>query len=234
MELDKFHVFYGSLSPVYHRYAVAGSDERIGRGLINSAHAAGRHEGDFGEECIYLTGFQIEHISSVTFDVGSLPRNGYSEMVLRKNLDGEMLFENSDVGVLFDSPYQTVLNFRTRVILVVQDAKFGMSAFPVKVEFPFFVFIEIDPPADEFFDLRRSFFYDFLDCGAVAEPVAGDHRVFDMFLKVVYQRVGYRGYATLCEIGICLLQFCFAYERHFSFVCYFQGKTHSGYPGTDD
>ena len=140
MELDKFHVFYGSLSPVYHRYAVAGSDERIGRGLINSAHAAGRHEGDFGEECIYLTGFQIEHISAVTFDVGSLPRNSYSEVVLRKNLDGEMLFENSDVGVLFDSPYQAVLNFRTRVVLVVQDAKFGMSAFPMKVEFSFFVF----------------------------------------------------------------------------------------------
>lgn len=71
---------------------------------------------------------------------GVCPCNSYSEVVLRKNLDGEMLFENSDVGVLFDSPYQAVLNFRTRVVLVVQDTKFGRSAFPMKVEFSFFVF----------------------------------------------------------------------------------------------
>ena len=76
--------------------------------------------------------------------------------------------------------------------------------------------------------------HDLLDSGSVAEPVAGYHGVFDMFFEVVDQRVGYRGYTTLSKIGVGLFQFGFANEGYFSFVCYFESKTHSGDTGTDD
>ena len=49
---------------------------------------------------------------------------------------------------------QAVLNFGAGIIFMVQDTKLRMTSFPVKIELSFFVFIEIDPPADEFFDLR--------------------------------------------------------------------------------
>ena len=55
-----------------------------------------------------------------------------------------------------------------------------------------------------------------------------------MFLEVIYQGVGYRGYATLCKKCIGLFQFGFANEGYFSFVSHFEGITHSGDTGTDD
>ena len=51
---------------------------------------------------------------------------------------------------------QTVLNLGSRIVFVVQDAEFGVTAFTVQVEVPFCIFIEIYTPTDQFLDLLWS------------------------------------------------------------------------------
>ena len=59
------------------------------------------------------------------------------------------------------------------------------------VEFSFFVFIEVYTPTDQFLYLCGSFTYDFFYSGTVTDPVTGNHCIFNMFFKIVYQQIGH-------------------------------------------
>ena len=86
---------------------------------------------------------------------------------------------------------QAVLNFGAGIIFMVQDTKLRMTSFSVKIELSFFVFIEVYTPTDQFLYLCGSFTYDFFYSGTVTDPVTGNHCIFNMFFKIVYQQIGH-------------------------------------------
>ena len=129
---------------------------------------------------------------------------------------------------------QTVLNLSSRIVFVVQDAEFGVTAFTVQVEVSFCIFIEIYTPTDQFLDLLWSITDNLFDGSPVAQPVTRDHGVLNVLVEVVNKQVGNRRYASLGKIRICFFEAGFADEGYFSFMCHFQGKTHSGDTGTNN
>ena len=63
---------------------------------------------------------------------------------------GEVVLEYVDVGIVAHGLDKAFLNFGSRVVLVVQDAEFGVSAFAVQVKVAVFVLVEVDAPLYEF------------------------------------------------------------------------------------
>ena len=77
VELHELHVFHRSFGTVNHGDAVSGSYQRIGRCLVYGSYAAGCHQRHLGQIGIYLSGFRVENVSAVAFDVRCLAGNGY-------------------------------------------------------------------------------------------------------------------------------------------------------------
>ena len=110
---------------------------------------------------------------------------------------------------------------------MVQDTELRMAAFAVQIEFAVLVLVEMHAPVDQLSDLFRSLTYHLFYGLPVADPVAGYHRIFDVFFKIIYGKIGYRGNAALRKIGICLFEAGFANKSDFPFMRHFQGKAHS-------
>ena len=72
---------------------------------------------------------------------------------------------------------------------MVQDTEFGVAAFAVQVKFSLFVLVELYAPVYKCLDLLRRFANHLLYCLPVTYPVAGNHGVFDMFVKIVNREV---------------------------------------------
>ena len=232
MELHELHVLDGTFGAIDHRDTVARRHQRIRGRLVDSADASGSHKRDFREERVDLPGLHIHDISAITFDMGRLARNGHTQMVLRQDFDGEVVLEDFNIGVCLNGTDKAVLYFCARIIFMVQDAEFRMSAFAMEVEISIRILVEIHTPTDQFLNLLRRVPNDLLHGGAVAQPISGNHRVFDMLVEVIYNQVRDRSDAALCEIGVRLFQSGLAHEGDASFVRHLQGKTHSGDAGT--
>ena len=154
-------------------------------------------------------------------------------MVLRNDFHRKEIGKYGDVGVLLHGFNQAFLYFRTRIVLVVQDAEFRVSAFFVQVEFSVIFFVEIHSPFNEFTDLSWSIaHYLFYGC-TVAYPVSGNHGVFDMLVEIVYRQIGDGGYPALCEISVCLFQPALQMRLLFLYAP-LQRKTHTGNSGADN
>lgn len=126
------------------------------------------------------------------------------------------------------------LYFGSRVVLVVQDAELRVSAFLVQVECSVFLLVEVHTPVDELLDLCGRVAHHLLHGGAVADPVARYHGVFDVLLEIVHGQVGYRGDASLCKIGVGLFHSGLTDEGYRPLFRHFQGEAHTGYPRADD
>lgn len=231
VELNELHVFYSPFGTVNHRDTIAGSHQRIGGSLVNSSDTTCRYQGHFRKECIDPS-VRIHDVSTVAFYIRRLAGDGDTQMVLRQYFNCKMIFKDSDVRMLLDRLYQAVLYLGTRIILMVKDAEFGMAAFTMQVEVPFFIFIEIDTPADQLFDLLRSVAHNLFNSIAIAEPVARNHCIFNMFIEVIDDQVCHRGDTPLCEICVSFFQISFAYQGNFPFTGYFKCETHSCNTGT--
>ena len=121
-----------------------------------------------------------------------------------------------------------LVDFSSCIVFVVQDTELGMASFFVEVEFSILFFIKIHSPFYQFLDLCRCFSHYFFYSRAVTDPIAGNHRVFNVFLEIVYFQVGNRCYTSLSKIGIGFFQSCFTNQGDFTFVSYFQCEAHSG------
>ncbi len=62
VELNELHILRRPFGTVNHRYAIARRNRRIGRGGIDVAHAARRHNGESGTKGLYLLRGQVQHI----------------------------------------------------------------------------------------------------------------------------------------------------------------------------
>ena len=85
----------------------------------------------------------------------------------------------------------------------------GLMGMEVKRSVVFLV--KVHAPADQLSDLLRCTFDNFFDGVAVAEPVAGDHGVVDMFVEIVYRKVCHRCHTALSESRVCFVESGFTY-----------------------
>ena len=110
---------------------------------------------------------------------------------------------------------------------MMQDAELAVTALAVQVKVAFLVLVEVHAPVDKCIDLLRGIGDNLLYRFGVAEPVAGNHRVVDMLLKVIDLKIGDTCHATLCEVGVGLIKGALAYERHLTGAGHFQSEAHS-------
>ena len=135
-----------------------------------------------------------------------------------------MVGQYGDVGVLLHSFNEAGLYLCTRIVLMVEDAEFGVAAFFVQVKLSVLLFVEVHSPFDEFLDLFGGIAHHLLYGFTVAYPVTRNHGIFDMLFKIVYGQIGDRGDTSLCKISVCLFQTCLTNEGYCSFMRYFQRK----------
>ena len=121
-----------------------------------------------------------------------------------------------------------------RVVGMMQDTELAVAALAVQVELALLVLIKVHTPAQQFLDLGGSLGNDLLHGLGVAEPVASDHRVVDMLVKVVHFQIGHCGHTTLSQVGVGLFHLGLAHQGYGSRLCHLQGKTHTGYTRADD
>ena len=234
MELDEFHVFHCSLGTVDHGNAVSRGHQRVGGMAVNGFATARCHDGDFGKEGIHLARRFVQHIGTVALDAGGVAGNDDSLVMLGNDFHSVMVGQYGDVGVLLQSFNEAGLYLCTRIVLMVEDAEFGVAAFFVQVKLSVLLFVEVHSPFDKLLDLFGGIAHHLLYSFTVAYPVTRNHGIFDMLFKIVYGQIGDRGDTSLCKISVCLFQTCLTDEGYCSFMRYFQRKTHTGKSGADN
>ena len=155
-------------------------------------------------------------------------------MVLRKYLNGKVVVEDCNIGVIAQCAYERLLNLGAGIVGVMQDAKLGVTTLSVKVELAIGLFVKFNTPLYQLLNLRGRLAYNLLNGCPVANMVAGNHRILDVLVEIIDQKICYRRYSTLCKIGVCILERCLTDYGDATFVRYFKRETHSGYSGTDN
>ena len=229
MELDEFHVLHRSLGTVNHGDAVARGYQRIGGVSVNGFTTSCSHDGYLGEEGVHFSRILVQYIGAIALDARRVARHDDAQMVLCDDFHRIVVGEYADVGMPFHSFDERSLYLGSRVVLVVQDAEFRVTAFFVQVECPVFLFVEVHAPVDELLDLFGCVAHHLLHGGAVADPVAGYHGVFDVLVEVVHGQIGYRGDASLCKIRVGLFHSGLTDEGYRPLFRHFQGEAHTGY-----
>ena len=77
----------------------------------------------------------IEGIHPVTFDVGCVLGYNFAQVMLCENFNGKIVFVQLNFGMIAYLFVQAFLNYKSGIILVMQNTKFGMPAFLMQVEF---------------------------------------------------------------------------------------------------
>ena len=129
MELDEFHVFHCSLGTVDHGNAVSRGYQWVGGMAVNGFATARCHDGDFGKEGIHLARRFVQHVGTVALDAGGMAGNDDSLVMLGNDFHSIVVGQYGDVGVLLHSFDEAGLYLCTRIILMVEDAEFGVAAF---------------------------------------------------------------------------------------------------------
>ena len=122
----------------------------------------------------------------------------------------------------------------TGIVLVVQDAEFGVSAFPVEVEtVATTAFVEVNSVLHQLADAVGCLADGHLNHLAVAYPVASHKGVVDVFVETVAV-VHDSGYASLGIACGALGGLAFAQDTYFPVRGHLQGKTQTGNTGPDN
>ena len=132
--------------------------------------------------------------------------------------------------------HQSALDFRTRIVGMVEDTELRVSALAVQVEGTIVLLVEVHTPVDKFLNLLWRFPDNLFDGFAVGDVIAGDDGVGDMLVKGIQFHVGDRGHAALGKRGVCLFQRGLANHAYTAFVgaCHLQCIAHSCDACTDD
>ena len=190
MELYELHVGNCSLGTIHHGDAIAGGDDWVGGGDIDSTATTGTHHGHLGQIGIYLLGLRVQNVGTIALDVGGAACHTHAQMVLGDNLYSEVVLFDVDIGIVAYRLHQTALDLCTGIVLVVQNTELGVTALTVQVELPLLGLVEVHTPVNQLFNLGRGhpdhLFYSF----GVADIVARNHGVFYVFLEVIQFEIG--------------------------------------------
>ena len=206
VELYKLHILDQTFGTIDHRDAVACSHIRVSSRGIDSACAACSHEGDAAEVSVDFARLWIEDIRTIALNIRCAASDTNAQMVLGDDLYGKVIFEYIDIGVGTHRFHKSALNLCTRIISVVEDTEFGVSAFTMEVEGAVIFLVEVHTPIDELLDLLWCLAHYLLYGCRVAKPIARHHGVVDMLLEVIDEHIGYTGYTSLCLAGVGLFE----------------------------
>ena len=234
VELHELHVLHSALGTIDHGDAVAGSHQRVCRGVIHHADAARRHECHARQESVHHAGFLVEDIGTIALNTRCAPCHNFSQVVLRENFHRKMVLIHIDLRMSLDGLDERHLDFVTRVVGMMQDAELAVSTLAVQVILTLLVLVEVYAPVHEFPNLSGSLGNDLLHRIGVAEPVTGNHRVVDVLVKVIHLQVGHCSHTALREVGVRLFHLGLAHESHSPCLCHLEGKTHTGHTRADD
>ena len=236
MELHKLHVLHLSLGTIDHGDAVARCDIGVRGSLVDGSRAACRHERHLRQVGVHLARLGVQHVGTEAFDVGSPSGHTDAQMVLRDDFHCEMMLQHLDVRMISHRLHQSSLNLCTRVVGMVQDAKLRVTSFTMQVKLAVLLLVEVHTPAHQVFDARRTAHHHLLHRLGVANPVARNHRVLDVLLKVVHQQVRHRSDAALRLRRVRLLQRGLAEDGNLALLglSHFQGITHTSHSRADN
>ena len=232
VELDELHVFGDGLGAVAHGDAVACGDARIGRRRIDVAAAARSDDGEFGQHGFDLVALQVQHVSSEAGQAARVAGDEFAQVVLCQQVDGEMVFENRDVGVLAYRGYQA-----RSISAPVRSSwwRIRCSVCPpsrLSSKRPSGVLSNFVPQAISRGSAPGPGELPVDGCG-VAFAGTADQGVVNMFFERV-GRIGHRTDASLGIVGVALVHFPFRYQCNVAVFCGFEGETQSGGAGSDD
>jgi len=210
MELDILHILGYGLRAVAHSYAVARRHQRIGRGIVYIAATARSYDREFRQHGLDFVGIEVEDICSEAGQTARMARNYLTQMVLRKQVYGEVVFENGDVLVGTHLLDKRPFDLGTRQVAVMQYAVRRVATLAMKIEPPVGSSVEIDAPAYKVFGRFGSPPHYELDGRTVAFACSAYERVLDMFFECVGQ-IRNRTDAALRIVGIAFDEFAFGY-----------------------
>ncbi len=148
---------------------------------IDLPEAPGADHRKPGKEFPHLPLFGIEDIGPGTPDaLAGLPPSLL--VVLRDQLDGEVVFQHRDVRFRRDRVQKRALDFRTTPVAGMDDPPGGMAPLESEVQ-PAGVPREFHPPLDQFTDPVRALPHQDFDGVSVAESDSGVERVPDVEIE---------------------------------------------------
>ena len=153
-------------------------------------HPARGHDGHLGEHGFDFVGVEVEHIGAEAGQAARMAGDELAQVVLRQQVDGEVVLQHGDVGMALHLLDQRPFDFGAREVFVVEDAVLRVSAFAVELETSVGSLVEARTPGDEVGDELRCAANDQLDRFPVALPGAADERILDVF----FERVGSVGH----------------------------------------
>lgn len=141
-----------------------------------------------------------------------MARDELAQVVLRQEVDGEMVFQHRDAGVPANRLDQCPFDLGAREVFVVEDAGFGMPALAVQLETSVGSPVEARAPFDQVADQLR---------GPGARPVRRPLRRICRLRRPgcrgyvfrMCRGVGHRADAALCKVGIALVHFALRDDR---------------------
>ena len=179
VELDELHVRHPAAGAPGHGDAVAGGGVGIGGVEIDLAGAAGGQHGMLGGKGSNLAAGLVEHIGAMAGVVLK------PELVAGDQVDGDVVFQQGDVGMAPDLFRQRGLHRVAGGVGGVDDAAVAVAAFARQVVAGAIVGVPGERYAlfDQPFDGGPAVFHDEAGGFFVAQPGAGDQRVAECALR---------------------------------------------------
>lgn len=233
MELDEFHILHSALGTIHHRNTIARGDKRIGGSGVDGTNASRCHHGDTGQEGLHSSCLLIKHICTVAGYVGSATRHDSAQMMLGDYLYGKMMLEDINIGIGPHSLHETRLDFSPRIVSMVENTEFRVSALAMQIEGAVILLVEIYTPAYEFTNLFRGMGDYFGDGLTIAKPVTGYHGILYMLFKIIHLKVGDARHTSLSKVCVGLLKGGLADKGHSPLLRHLEGEAHSGDAGTN-
>ena len=151
--------------------------------------------------------------------------------MLSDDFHSEVVLENGDTLIATNGTNESLLDLMAGIIGMMKDTEFTVSPLTMEVELPVLIAVEVHAPLHQVGNALRCIAHHLFYGCWIADEIAGNHRVVDMFLEVVHLEVGDTGNAALCLVGIRLVDSGLADERYLALAALsdLQCITHSGH-----
>ena len=111
-------------------------------------------------------------------------------MVLGDNFYSKVVFLDVDIGIVAYSLHQSALYLCTSIVLVVQYAELRVSALAMQVKLTLVCLVKVHTPVHQFTYLFWGHFYYLFYSLWIADVIASNHCIFNMFLEVIQFEIG--------------------------------------------
>ncbi len=236
MELNKLHSLDSSLGTIDHRLPITSCYHGIGSGLVYGTTTTRTHHRHLTKVSVYLLRIGIQHIGTITIYIRRTASDTCPKMMLRDNLNGEMILLYLYVGIILYRFHHPSLNLGTRIVGMMQDTELRMATLSMQVKLTILLSVEVHAPIHHFLDLRGSVPHYLFHRLAVTDIVTGNHRILNMFLEIVHFQVGNGRHTSLRERSIGLVERSLTNDANLTFVrsSNLQGVTHTGHSSADN